>query len=330
MTRNFNLPFSIVFLVSFATLAFLEVIHREQLYNTQLIMGSYDVIDRIPPWKANQSRLMGPGILKLLTILGFSKWWAIRIFTLFFVVINNFLIVKVSSSFTDSKYLNLNSLIFFNSFFIISQHKWLYVWDFIDITFFIFYSSVILYKKNFKYLLFINFLHIFNRESFLIMSIFFIIFTYFEENLKMDVILKSKVIQGLFFNIVFGVTYVYFSREILFIGGSPLIASSEDTESSFLAGSWLTLKKNFYILTQGDERAKDIIIFLFVILVLSYLIINFIKFNRTEKYFSFLMLLNISSIFLFGIYTETRLYFSSILLLTFLLQSRNKYSSKIE
>jgi len=154
---NIEIPVLTVLAVSFVSVAFLEIIHREQLYNTQLIMGSYDVIERTPPWKVNQNRLMGPAILRLMTLIGFSKWWALRIFALVFVVLNNFLFVKALSLLSNSKYLILNTLLFFNSLFIISQDIWLYVWDFIDISFFIIYALIIFEKKYLKFLFIINF-----------------------------------------------------------------------------------------------------------------------------------------------------------------------------
>ena len=62
-----------ILVVSFATIGFLQAFHGENLYNTQLIQGSYDVIDRTPAWRVNQSRLMGPAILKLMTVRFLKK-----------------------------------------------------------------------------------------------------------------------------------------------------------------------------------------------------------------------------------------------------------------
>ena len=52
------------------TIGYLNAFHWEQLYNTQLIQEPYDVIDRTPAWRVNQSRLMGPAILKIMTLAG--------------------------------------------------------------------------------------------------------------------------------------------------------------------------------------------------------------------------------------------------------------------
>jgi hypothetical protein len=52
-------------------------------WNT-LVEGSFDVINRTPHWRVNQSRLMGPAILKIMTTFGIiSEKWALRFFSLF-------------------------------------------------------------------------------------------------------------------------------------------------------------------------------------------------------------------------------------------------------
>ena len=182
-----------VLLISFATIGFLQAFHWEGLYNTQLIQGSYDVIDRTPAWRVNQSRLMGPAILKIMTLIGISKWWAMRIFVVFFVVINNFLFTKCLSLLTNKKFETLNSLIIFNALFIISQDQWLYVWDFIDVTFFIIYGLLLMKSYYLKYLFLINFFHIFNRETALIMAIFFIYIIFMEKNKSLDLLFRSRL-----------------------------------------------------------------------------------------------------------------------------------------
>jgi len=321
-----ELPVLTVLVISFVTVAFLEIIHREQLYNTQLIMGSFDVIERIPPWQVNQNRLMGPAILKLMTLIGFSKWWAVRIFALFFVVFSNFLYVKALSIMSNSKYLILNSLLIFNGLFIISQDKWIYVWDLIDISFYIFYALLIFEKKYVKYLFTINFLHIFNRESFLIMSLFFIILIIIENKLNIVQSLKNKIIKGLIFNIFFGTTYIYFSRKILFLGNSPLIGDNVDQGSSFLEGQWITPLLNFYMLTSGEEVVTNLLIVITIFSVIGYILLNFRVFNRSEKYIGFAILLNVVPVFIFGVIFETRQFFASIVLFSFLIFSRNKNS----
>lgn len=321
---NIEIPILTVIIVSFVTIAFLEIIHREQLYNTQLIMGSFDVIERTPPWRVNQNRLMGPVILKLMTLIGFSKWWALRIFALFFVVFNNFLYIKVLSLLSNSKYLILNSLLFFNGLFILSQDSWLYVWDLIDVSFFITYALIIFEKKYLNFLFSINFLHIFNRESFLIMSIFFIFLIFIENNLNFIKSFKNKTVKGLIFNIFFGVAYVYYSRKLLFLGNSPLIGESGDLGSRFLEGQWITPKLNLYILTSGEDIVSNLIIIFSIITLFSYIILNFRNFNKSEKYIGSATLLNVLPVFVFGIVSETRQLFPSIVLLSFLFFSRNK------
>tara|TARA_Y100000389_G_scaffold82781_1_gene79378 strand:+ start:169 stop:1107 length:939 start_codon:yes stop_codon:yes gene_type:complete len=302
------------------TIGFLNAFHWEQLYNTQLIQGSYDVIDRTPAWRVNQSRLMGPSILKIMTLAGISKWWSMRLFTIFFVLINNFLFAKCISILSDSKYHILNSLLVLNAFFIISQDVWLFVWDFIDVTFFILYGFIILKKDFIKFLPFINFLHIFNRETALIMASFFIIRLFLEKNKNIKHLIKDRLFYWLSFNFLFGVIYTYFSRKILFIKQSELTGGGQDLNNNFLGGNWITPSLNYSTLFNGETVSNFIILFS-VFLVVITIIRKYNTFNTPEKYLALSTLLNIVPVFLFGIFIETRQYFPSLVTLTYLIFS---------
>ena len=319
-----------VLLISFATIGFLESFHWEQMYNAQLIQANYEVIERTPPWRVNQSRLMGPAILKILTLIGFSKWWALRLFATVFVIFNNFLYVKSISLFTDSKYQIINSLLIFNSLFIISQDTWLYVWDFLDISFFIFYGLVIFKNKYMKYLVLVNFLHIFNRESALIMCVFFIYVLFINKNKNIENLIKDKLFLGLSFNFIFGLVYTYFARTLLFIEQSTLIGGGggQDLGNNFLGGNWVTPSLNLYYILNGEVVA-NILILGSLLTVLLFIIKKYKSFNFSEKFFSIATIINIIPIFIFGIYVETRQLFPSIVMICFLLFSLSIKNQKI-
>ncbi len=327
---NLNIKISklTVLLLSFATVGFMLLMHWENMYNTQLIQGSYDVIERTPTWKANQSRLMGPAILKLLTLFGLSKWWALRIFALFFITFNNFLLAKVFSLTTDSKFHILNSLLIFNTLFIISQDVWLFVWDLIDISFFIFYGLVILKNEYLKYLIVINFFHIFNRETAMIMAAFFIFIIYLNKNKNINELFKDKVVFGLVFNFIFGIIYTYFSRKLLFIRQSELTGGGQDLTNTFLGGNWVTPLHNYYTLFNG-ENVSNALILLSVFSAVFLIIKNYKNFSSVEKLLSIATIINILPVFIFGIFIETRQYFPSLVMITFLIFSTsNKEEAK--
>jgi hypothetical protein len=317
-----------VFLISFVTIGFLHVFHWENLYNTQLIQGSYDVIDRTPAWRVNQSRLMGPAMLKVMTLLGISKWWAIRIFVLIFVLLNNLLFTKCISLLSQSKFEILNSLIIFNALFIIAQDQWLFVWDFIDITFFILYGLILMKNYYIKYLFIINFFHIFNRETALIMSIFFIYTIFMKKNRNLKELLKDKMFYGLTFNLFFGTAYTYLSRKYLFIRQSELTGGGQDLNNNFLGGNWVTPLYNYNTLFNG-ETVSNTLILTAVLLVFYFILRNYKQFSENEKMLSIATLINILPVFLFGVFIETRQYFPSLVMLAYLIFSNSITNTEI-
>ncbi len=308
-----------IFFISGVSLIFLDLLHSDN-WNT-LVDGSFDVINRTPHWKVNQSRLMGPALLKVITVFNIiSGWLALKLFVLFFVTLNNIFLVLCLSNITDSKYEILNALIIFNSLFIISQDVWLFAWDFIDITFFIFYGFLLFKNEYLKYLVPINFLHIFNRESALIMASFFILILFFEKNKNIKKLFKDKIFLGLTFNFLFGLIYTYFSRKILFIRQSDYTGGGQDLNNNFLGGNWVTPMYNYNSLFNG-ENVSNALIILSLFLVFFLIIKNYKNFNALQKKLSFGVIVNILPIFIFGIFTETRQYFPAIVLITYLIFS---------
>ena len=322
-----------IFFVSFVTIGFLLHIHWDNVLNKTLINGSMGVLEGTPHWKVNQSRLMGPALLKLITVFNIiSGWLALKLFVLFFVTLNNIFLVLCLSNITDSKYEILNALIIFNSLFIISQDVWLFAWDFIDITFFIFYGFLLFKNEYLKYLVPINFLHIFNRESALIMASFFILILFFEKNKNIKKLFKDKIFLGLTFNFLFGLIYTYFSRKILFIRQSDYTGGGQDLNNNFLGGNWVTPILNYNSLFNGEpsKNVSNALIILSLFLVFFLIIKNYKNFNALQKKLSFGVIVNILPIFIFGIFTETRQYFPAIVLITYLIFSNLIKTKKIK
>jgi len=292
-----------------------------------LVEGSFDVANRTPHWRVNQSRLMGPVILKLMTIFGIvSEQWALRFFSTFFIALNNYLLAICISNLTNSKYQILNTLIIFNAFFIVSQDVWLFAWDFIDITFFIFYGFVLFKDDYLKYLIPINFLHIFNRESALIMAVFFLFVLLFENKNNIFILIKDKLFLGLIFNLSFGLIYTYFSRRLLFIRQSDLTGGGQDLDNNFLGGNFVTPMLNYSQLFNGETVANTLII-ISLLTVFFVLIKNFKEYDFIQKKLAVGVVVNILPIFIFGIFTETRQYFPAIVLLTYLIFSNSAKSN---
>ena len=316
---NIKIKISLIFFISIVNYVFLHLIHDANWIT--LVEASFDVANRTPHWRVNQSRLMGPILLKLITLFGFiSEQWALRLFMMFFVTFNNLLLAVCLSNMTNSKQKILNTLIIFNALLIISQDVWLYVWDFIDISFFIFYGFILFKEEYIKYLVPINFLHIFNRESALIMAVFFLLLIYTKIK-NLTKLFKNNYVIGLIFNLTFGVLYTYFSRKILFIRQSDYTGGGQDLENNFLGGNWVTPLYNYNSLYNGETLANTLIL-LSLLLVFIFIFKNYKSFESVQKNLSLGIVINILPVFIFGIFTETRQYFPSLVLLTYLIFSK--------
>ncbi len=316
---NIKIKISLIFFISIVNYVFLHLIHDANWIT--LVEASFDVANRTPHWRVNQSRLMGPILLKLITLFGFiSEQWALRLFMMFFVTFNNLLLAVCLSNMTNSKQKILNTLIIFNALLIISQDVWLYVWDFIDISFFIFYGFILFKEEYLKYLVPINFLHIFNRESALIMAVFFLLLIYTKDK-NLTKLFKNNYVIGLIFNLTFGVLYTYFSRKILFIRQSDYTGGGQDLENNFLGGNWVTPLYNYNSLYNGETLANTLIL-LSLLLVFIFIFKNYKSFESVQKNLSLGIVINILPVFIFGIFTETRQYFPSLVLLTYLIFSK--------
>ena len=316
---NIKIKISLIFFISIVNYVFLHLIHDANWIT--LVEASFDVANRTPHWRVNQSRLMGPILLKLITLFGFiSEQWALRLFMMFFVTFNNLLLAVCLSNMTNSKQKILNTLIIFNALLIISQDVWLYVWDFIDISFFIFYGFILFKEEYLKYLVPINFLHIFNRESALIMAVFFLLLIYTKDK-NLTKLFKNNYFIGLIFNLTFGVLYTYFSRKILFIRQSDYTGGGQDLENNFLGGNWVTPLYNYNSLYNGETLANTLIL-LSLLLVFIFIFKNYKSFESVQKNLSLGIVINILPVFIFGIFTETRQYFPSLVLLTYLIFSK--------
>lgn len=321
---NFKVIFSIIS-ISLATIYFLNLKHS--LNVDILVDASYGVAEGTPPWKAFQNRLLGPYILRFMTYLGFSKYFSFISFIIIAILFNNVIFYICLSKLKLPFKKSILWITIFNTLFISFQHSWLYIWDFIDISFYIIYYFLISKNKFYKELLVINFLHIFNRETALIMTI--VILFYFIQS-RLDRKYKSFLITGLTFNLIFGSLYTYFSREYLFIKKAYFTLGIE-TEGNILGGNWFTLNRFLEYAFKGKilNITINLLIFSLIVSLTLYIIKNFRDFSNLYKIYSVAYVLNIFPIFLLGDFTETRLYFPSIVLLIYFLVNLDK-SNKLQ
>ena len=302
--------------VSYLLYTYIDLFHSRMW--DPLLAGSFGVLEGTPHWRAQQNRVLGPLILKSISSFGFSQLISFKIYIFFFTFINNLLFIFVLNKVSNTKQIYLKSLLVFNLLILISQDRWIFAWDFLEITFFIIYCYLLFDLKKIRYLPIVNFFHIFNRESFMIMALFFLVLNfYINKKYKLEIIsTKNKFL--LYFNLVFGVLFIYFSRLILFKHQSEFLGSGLDETNKFLGGTWITPIYNFKTFLEGD-LIINLVILSTIFFTTIYLFIKFKQGNLLEKILTLATIINIVPIFFFGIFTETRQYQPSLVILSFLI-----------
>ena len=159
------------------------------------------------------------------------------------------------------------------------------------------------------------------------MAVFFLLLIYTKDK-NLTKLFKNNYVIGLIFNLTFGVLYTYFSRKILFIRQSDYTGGGQDLENNFLGGNWVTPLYNYNSLYNGETLANTLII-LSLLLVFVFIFKNYKSFESVQKNLSFGVIINILPVFIFGIFTETRQYFPSLVLLTYLIFSNIKHKKEI-
>ena len=209
-----------------------------------------------------------------------------------------------------------SALTIFNLLFVVTQDFWLFSWDYIEISFAIFYGFIILSKKYYHIIPVLTFIHIFNRETALIIILFFIM--YFSLEGRKD---NLKLIIFMIINFIFGISYTVLSRKYLFIQQNVYLDGGQDLENTFLGGNWIYPVENIKNLINGDFL-ENLIVITCLFLYFYYLKKNYKIFNFLEKNLVGFSLFMIFPIFIFGNIVESRLYFSNIVIFIYLIYSR--------
>lgn len=315
---NFNslIKYSAVILISLLNFYIMYLIHYDNFWI--LIDASFDVLTGTPHWRANQSRLLGPLILRILFPFGkYYEHTTAIIFVLGFTCFNNLLFYYLLNKISTKNNMALKFLILFNITFLISQDVWLYAWDFVEITFVIAYGYIIITKEYINFLPFLTFVHIFNRESALLMILFFLY--YFYSNYSKE---NTKTVIFLVFNFFFGIAYTILSRNFLFIQQGDYLDGGQDLENTFLGGNWITPIYNYNTLLLNGGYIEKLFIIFSLTMFFYYFVRNYKTFDTSEKYLMQVSLVLTLPIFVFGIFTETRQYFATLVIFTYLLYLR--------
>ena len=313
---HFNLYIAIIFvlLLSFLEYRLVILLHADDL--NQLIAAAYGITIGEPHWRVYQNRLLGPFSVKLMAEFFQMTYAHIYLFVMMgLLLIQNLLFFYLFYHLTSDKRLSLRYTFYFVACFVALQHTtWLYLWDYIDIIVFtlLIYGILRHHKTGFFGLVFV--FAILNKESALFIALWLILDALIEksEPHRFQLAFKLRDFKRLLFGIILlggGICFVEWIREMLFIksvAGSAQLTGIEYGKYIHFK-LFLNLKTfvyNFYIPTFRLN-------FLISLLVLFLPLVALIKSKNAEDIIFKIILLFLaiySTIILFGLLNETRVY----------------------
>ena len=214
----------------------------------------------------------------------------------------------------------MNYLIVIVFAFLTLQFNWFFPWDTIDLILFTCFAYGITKAFPISYFLPLFIFGIFNRESALFISIYLILdsFKFTKGQLLMQFIKSKSLIAGISLFIA-GTFYIKFIRSILFIS-KPNGLLDKNNE---LLGNHIYFLSNLKDLFLINFTNYNFFVSIFIFVSFGYFISNFRKMDDRQLKLLIMYLIILSSIIVFGLLNETRLYFIILPFFLFLWLSLN-------
>lgn len=315
--QNFNIFIAIIIVIFLSLLEYRLVIllHADDLKN--LFHAAYGVTIGEPHWRVYQNRLLGPFSVKGLSeILGMTYAQVYMFFTMGLLVIQNVLFFALFRQLTDDNRLSVRYTLYFVAFFIaLSDSNWLYLWDFLDIIVFTLFIYGILAYKNNWYFLFVFGIAILNKESGLFIALWLILDALIEkrDTNSFYFAMKLRDLKRLFLGIallVGGIFFVEWIRDALFIksaaGGGVKFTGIE--YGKYVHFKFLINLKVFVYNLTNLNFLLNFLVNIFILALPLFVIIQSKKAEETIFKIIILFLAIYSTIMLFGVLNETRVY----------------------
>jgi hypothetical protein len=311
----------LVTFIAVCTYKILILIHLQNINGN--VAGAYGVIEGKPYWLTFQNRLIGPysvlGISTLLSISFKGAWVIYHALTLeIFCILIFWILRREALSPKDA----FGYLIYVMFAFLALQHYWFFTWDSIDLILFTIFAYGIIKSYSIGFFLALFFIGILNRESALFIGIYLMLdslqFTK-REYLPKLVSLK-KLIIGLWI-LISGVVYIRFIRNLLFVGnsGKPTVTVPE------LAGNQFHLLENlknifFYDFANINYLQGHLYYFVSIstLVLFGYFFTRYKRMNDRQIKLYLMSLIILTNIMVFGVVSESRLYFILIPFFLFL------------
>ncbi len=302
-----NTPyFLLILILSAFSFRILFFMHFERM--DELAMVSYGPITGEPFWRAFQNRLLGPFLIDTgINLFGISIVNSFKIILLGTLIFANSSVVIIFKKLGLTKERVIGFLVIFNFLFLILQdHRWIMIWDPIDIIIFLWFFYGLIKQKSFTYFTLLFLIALFNRESALFIALWFILDGIYPVFKKKSIELKKLLIGS--FLMVTGILYTWWIRTILF-KKSMIDYVGKDLEHVATGGNHINFMRNLEILVENIVRVQIDSMALVFVGYLGYLfIVHRSKLNAFMIKGGILTFVMFSSIWFFGIITETRQY----------------------
>ena len=293
--------FFIIILISICTF---KVINTHSIPNNDFsIKVTLSVLNGDPDWIAFQNRLLGPYIILLISKFGFSVMTSWKIFTSFFILLQNFILFNIFIKEKKSTQESITGLIIFSFFFLVMQHYCFYPWDSIDLIIFTLFSYWIIKERHINYFILLFFVSIFNRETALFLPLYLIISSLNLEKKKpyLHCLNFKKLCIGITL-FVSGVIYIKSVRYILFN-----INSETHLDNLNLIGNRIHFFENLNYIFIKNILSTNIIFSTFIIFSLIFFSFFIKKLNRGYLNCYLIFFLISLNIIIFGYFNESRM-----------------------
>lgn len=299
----------IILLISFAEFRTLYLIHLINI--DELANQIYGVLTGKPHWRSYSSRLLGPHLVYVISLFGFSLKSSLIIFHILAIITVNALLFYVLLLLTGRAYRRcLISLVLFGFSLILIQHQWHYTWDYIDLIVFTLFLYGVYSSKTTAYFCLVFLLGILNRESALFIALWLVIDAFKYASLesgglrfKLSLHNKWRLLVGASL-LIGGAIYTKMIRSYMFVeSSSPAVGLDEKHR---LLGNHTKPLFNIEKFFSNFLSPLELPVSLFIIAIFVFVVSMLHKAREETIKSAVLVVIMIASIFTFGTINETR------------------------
>lgn len=304
----------LIFLILVLTLAQFRIIYRLNGGRDKIKGFGYNeknLLDRETNIRAWMNRILAP-----LLVLGFSEitglaWHSSHLFlSVLLLFLLNIMLFDYCLKLCRSPGTAACILLSYLLVFLLLQHYYIFLWDYIDIIIMSTFAFAILCQLPLYYFIILFFIALFNRESSLFI-VFFLFIQTFQVKPNLKLISKKHLFVSLSLFLINSV-YIKAMRILLYSGperkhaytGLPAILGNEN---HFIFNVKYFLSNFYYFFTKFGPDF-NIVISVFIVLVVAFIIFCLIHGTPPLQRAALLLAVMVFSIFVSGLIMETRMW----------------------